>query len=257
MARARDAGDEYALWTFASYLAATEELAGEYGAARAAIDASDAAALWHSWPRSPWHLEPRAELLIAAGDLDAALDVADHLPEHDGAPLPARRSGPAFAAGSVRGAATPSRQSKPSSSQHRARMSSAGPTPAFGSGRISGARRQCPAGRPDDATRIAAWLRPLGLRLRRPALIGDASRIDALVAAVAGDLEVAAESARAAVTAHASSGLRVELGRSLLALGQIERRRRARRQSRHALRQAFDLGSEMVIVRSWPRSSGS
>ena len=36
-------------------------------------------------------------------------------------------------------------------------------------------------GRPDDARRISAWLRELGERLHRPALTGDADRIDALV----------------------------------------------------------------------------
>ena len=100
-------------------------------------------------------------------------------------------------------------------------------------------------GRPGDARRISAWLRELGERLGRPALTGDAHRIDALVAAAAGDLDAAAESARAAVTAHGSSPLRLELARSLLVLGQIERRRKARGQSRDALRRAHELATEM------------
>ena len=93
--------------------------------------------------------------------------------------------------------------------------------------------------------RISAWLREVGGRLGRPALTGDAHRIDALVAAAAGDLDAAAQSARAAVTAHGSSPLRPELARSLLVLGRIERRRKARKQSRDALLRAHELAAEM------------
>jgi DNA-binding CsgD family transcriptional regulator len=100
-------------------------------------------------------------------------------------------------------------------------------------------------GRAADAARISAWLRQIGERLRRPALIGDANRIDALAAAQAGDLDAAAESARAAVAAHEASPLRPELARSLLVLGRIERRRKARKQSHDALSRARDLAAEM------------
>jgi DNA-binding CsgD family transcriptional regulator len=100
-------------------------------------------------------------------------------------------------------------------------------------------------GRPGDARRIAARLREVGERLDRPALTGDAHRIEALAAATAGDLDGAAESARAAVAAHDSSPLRLELARSLLVLGQIERRRKARGQSRDALRRAHELAAEL------------
>jgi DNA-binding NarL/FixJ family response regulator len=100
-------------------------------------------------------------------------------------------------------------------------------------------------GRPDDARRIASWLREVGERLSRPTLTGDAHRIDALIYADAGDLEAAAVAARAAVAAHESSPLRLELARSLLVLGRIERRRKARRQSREALLRARDLAAQM------------
>ena len=81
-------------------------------------------------------------------------------------------------------------------------------------------------GRLDEAKRISAWLREVGLRLERPALIGDAARIDALAEAAVGDLDAAADHAQAAVAAHASSPLQLELARSLLVLSQIERRRK-------------------------------
>ena len=70
--------------------------------------------------------------------------------------------------------------------------------------------------------------------------------------------ELAAE--RQAVAAHELSPLRPELARSLLALVQIERRRRARHQSRGALGRARDLAREMghrpllsAIEREMPR----
>jgi DNA-binding CsgD family transcriptional regulator len=100
-------------------------------------------------------------------------------------------------------------------------------------------------GRPDEARRISAWLMGIGVRLGRPALTGDAHRIDALAGAWDGDLDGAAESARAAVAAHRSSPLRGEQARSLLALGRIERRRKARRQAREALTQARELAAGM------------
>ena len=99
-------------------------------------------------------------------------------------------------------------------------------------------------GRLDEATRISAWLREVGLRLDRPALVGDAARIDALADAAVGDLDAAADHAQAAVAAHGLSAFRPELVRSLLVLGQIERRRKARKQSRDALRRAHELATE-------------
>jgi DNA-binding NarL/FixJ family response regulator len=81
--------------------------------------------------------------------------------------------------------------------------------------------------------------------MARPALTGAASRIDALADAATGDLEAAAVAARAAVAAHESSPLRLELARSLLVLGRIERRRKVRRQAREALLRARELAARM------------
>jgi DNA-binding CsgD family transcriptional regulator len=100
-------------------------------------------------------------------------------------------------------------------------------------------------GRTGDAMRISAWLREVGDRLGRPALTGNADRIDGLVHAQAGDLDAAAESARAAVAAHGETPLPVELASSLLALGRIERRRKARKRSRAALNRARELAAAM------------
>ncbi len=72
------------------------------------------------------------------------------------------------------------------------------------------------------------------------------------MSAEAGDLDAAAESARAAVVGHESSPLRVELTRSLLVLARIERRRKARSRSVAALRRALniatDIGHQMLLT---------
>ena len=187
-------------------------------------------------------------MLIAAGDLDGALSLADeYLPDEESRSVPARFIG-ACVRGKVsmwrgdargRGAATSSR---PDGS----RPSATGPNPGSAAGSITCWPR--PTSRSaGPATRRGSppWLRELGERLGRPALTGDAHRIDALACAAAGDLEAAAEAARAAVAAHQSSPLRLELARSLLVLGQIERRRKARGQSRDALVRAHELAAQM------------
>jgi DNA-binding NarL/FixJ family response regulator len=225
----------------------TEELAGDYAAATAALDAADAPASWHDWPPNPWHLEPRCELLIAAGDLDGALRIADErLPDSQDARVAARYMGAC-----VRGKVSAWRGDPAAAVRHFelaarcADLSDWADPGVRGRLDIALAEAYVAVGRPEDARRISAWLREVGGRLGRPALTGDADRIDALVAAQAGDLGGAAESARAAVAAHGSSPLRVELARSLLVLGRIERRRKARKQSRGALNRARELAAEM------------
>ncbi|MEI4927360.1 hypothetical protein Q8G50_33120, partial [Klebsiella pneumoniae] len=83
----------------------------------------------------------------------------------------------------------------------------------------------------------------VGGRLGRPGLTGAADLIEALAAAAAGDLDAAARWARAAVAAYEASPLRSGLAPSLLVRGQVERRRRARRQSRNAFRRAHELAA--------------
>ena len=247
VARAREAGDDFALATFLSYLAATEQLAGDYAAAATAIEAGDTAAAWHDWPVSPFHLEPRCAQLIAAGELDAALAAADeHLPDTDSSPAAARAVG-AWVRATVsawRGDAAAALSHFERAALFADQLGWRDPGVRL---RIDPAMAQAytAVGRLDDATRISAWLRQTGERLRRPALIGDACRIAALVAAEAGEIDIAAESAHAAVAAHGAGPLRVELARSLLVLGQIERRRKARKQARSALSRAEELASDI------------
>ena len=246
-----------------SYQAMIAVLAGDYAAASEAVAASDAVAQWHHWRPSLWFVEPRCELLIAAGDLDAATGLIDLLADDETVAVNRR-----CMAACLRGKVSAWRGDQAATIRHlelavryaeqcdwldpgiRGRMD------------VLLAEAYAAAGRPADARRISAWLRGLGERLGRPALTGDAARIDALIAAAAGDLDAAAESARAAVTAHGSSPLRLELARSLLVLGQVERRRKARSQSRETLRRAHDLAAEMghrplltQVEREMPRSA--
>ena len=247
VARAREAGEDYMLLTFLSYLAATEELAGDFAAAGAALAEAEQVAAFYDWPPSPWHLEPRCELLIAAGDLDGALSLAgEYLPDEESRSVPAR-----FIGAGVRGKVSMWRGDAEAAVRH---FEQAGRFAAQRDWVEPGVRSRIDhvlaeayvaVGRTGDAARISAWLAELGGRLGRPALTGDAHRIDALAAAAAGDLEAAAEAACAAVAAHQSSPLRLELPRSLLVLGQIERRRKARGQSREALVRARELAAQM------------
>ena len=245
--RAREAGDDFALATFCAYLAAAEELAGDFTAAGAALADAAAAAAWHDWPRLPWSLAPRSELLIAGGDLDGAITLADQdLPDTPDTPAVAR-----FIGALIRGRACSWRGGGPEAVRHYQRAASYADECGYADPGVRQgldaalAEEYVSGGRIDDAQRISGWLRETGERLGRRALAGTANRIDALAAAQAGHLELAARLAQRAVTAHESSPLRPELARSLLALGQIERRRRARQESRGALSRARDLAREM------------
>jgi DNA-binding NarL/FixJ family response regulator len=247
VARAREAGDEYTLATFLSYLAATEELAGDFPAATALVAEAEQVAALQDWPISAWHLEPRCELLIAAGHLDQAVSLADErLPDQESRTMAVR-----FIGESIRGKVSMWRGDAEAAVRHFERASWFADQrdwvePGVRS-RIDHllAEAYVATGRTGDAGRISAWLRGLGERLSRPALTGDAHRIDALICAAAGDLEAAAQAAAAAVAAHESSPLRPELARSLLVLGRIQRRRKSRRPSRDALARARELAVQM------------
>lgn len=90
---ARDRGDDVALVTLLTHLAVTEELAGGYAAARAALADADEVASWHDWPVRSWHAEARCDLLVADGELDAARVLADRsMPDTPGAPSPSGSS---------------------------------------------------------------------------------------------------------------------------------------------------------------------
>jgi len=250
VSRARYSGNDLALVTFLSYLAETMVLAGEFTAAATAVDEAKQVAAWHDWPTSPWHVKPRCELLIAAGKLDAALALAEDLHPADTAQSPAAR----FVGAAVRGKVSAWRGDQAAAVGNLELAASCADQFDWSD---PGARERIDSwlaeayvgvGRLDEAASIAARLREIGDRLGRPALSGDAARIDALAAAAQGDLATAAALAAEAVDAHGRSPLRVELARSLLLLGRIERRRRARGEARAALQNARALAEEMGHV---------
>ena len=247
IARARETAEDFGLAACLGYLAQTEELAGDNAAAAAALAEVDTIAAWYDWPVSPWMLEPRWELLIATGELDAALRLAsEHLPDDEDQPDATRFMG-ACVRGKMSfwtGDAVAAVRHLELALRYAVQFDWAEPGVRSGIDHLL-AESYVAAGRPQDASPISARLRELGSRLDRPALTGDACRIDALTAAARGDLETARESARAAVDAHERSPLRPELARSLLVLGRIERRRKARGQSRAALWRARNLAVEM------------
>jgi DNA-binding NarL/FixJ family response regulator len=261
--RAADAYDELSQCMFLAYLAGTEALAGDYRAAEDAISEADSIAAWHHWPPSPWQLEPKCELLIAAGDFATALDIVEQLSDD--------RSSMAvgFVRALVRGKISAWQDDPAAAAQYFERAKWWADQYEWIDPGIRHrldvvlAEAYVRLGQVEDALRISRTLREIGTRQSRHAVIGDAARIDALAAARRGDLDAAAASAQTAVTAHEASPLRPELVRSLLVLGQIQRRRKARRQASEALGRAHDLATTMghqplvaEIERELPRVAG-
>jgi DNA-binding NarL/FixJ family response regulator len=247
VARARETDDDLALSLFLPYLALTAELAGDYAAATAALAETDQVTAWYDRPESPWTLEPRCKLLIAAGQLTEARGLADEqLPDSGDQPLTTR-----FMGASLRGEISAWAGDTAATIRHleqaRRYADELNWTEPGVRSRMDHllAEAYVAAGRLTEARRISAWLLGLGRRMRRPALVGDACRIEALAAAARGDLVAAAECARSAVGAHERTALRPELAGSLLVLSRVERRRKARGQSRAALDRARDLAVAM------------
>lgn len=251
VSRARETGDDWTLSWALSNLALTEELGGDYAAAGSTLAEFDSVAASHDWPEHPALVEPRCELMIAAGNIDDARRLADeHLPDDSDQPVISR-----FMGACLRGKANAWSGDAAAAARHLQLAARYADELGWGDpgqrSRIDHllAEAFVATGQPEKAARISAWLRELGTRMNRPALIGDACRIDALAAAAAGDLpgrlDDAAESAQAAVAAHERAPLRTELARSLLVLGQIERRRKSRVRARAALQRALDLAREI------------
>jgi DNA-binding CsgD family transcriptional regulator len=94
-------------------------------------------------------------------------------------------------------------------------------------------------GRLDDAERptdaMAAW----GLRFDRPWALALSGRSRALLEAARGQLDAAALAAERAIVAHQRLPVPFELGRTLLVLGQIQRRQGKRRAARLSLEAAL------------------
>jgi DNA-binding CsgD family transcriptional regulator len=242
--RAREAGEDLLLAIFLSHRALAEELAGGYAeAAEILAEVGDLEGTY-DWPVNPWQLEPQCELLIAAGELESARRLADENLPGDSPQLFTRFMG-AYLPGKVSSWTGDCDATIRHLELARRYADEFGWTDPGVRRRIDQllAEAYVVAGATDEAARISAFLRDLGARMNRPTLTGDASRIDALVATAQGDLDAAVACARAAVAAHEASPLAAELPRSLLVLGRVERRRKARAECRAALQRARDLAA--------------
>lgn len=90
----------------------------------------------------------------------------------------------------------------------------------------------------DQALELGREHRTFGERHDRPTIVGVGYRIEGLALAAAGDFGAALAALEQAVAAHQISPLRLELPRSQLALGQTQRRSRARRPARATIEAA-------------------
>jgi DNA-binding CsgD family transcriptional regulator len=96
----------------------------------------------------------------------------------------------------------------------------------------------CALDRPEEAERVAGRLVELTGGGDRPLLTGQLLRVQGLVAAVRGDLATAQQLLERSVAVLATTGYPREHGASLLELGRLLRRRRARARGQSLLRQA-------------------
>ena len=109
-------------------------------------------------------------------------------------------------------------------------------------------------GEVEGAAGLASELARRGQRLHRPTLTATAARSRALVLGARGDLQAATEAAREAIEIHGSLGLPFERARSLLVLGEVQRRAKQRRAARETLTEAlaaFDaLGAHLWAAKA-------
>lgn len=95
-------------------------------------------------------------------------------------------------------------------------------------------------GRSGEAEAVARELDELGTSLRRPSALAVASRVRGLAAAAEGDLGDALLQLERALEHHADASIPFEAGRTLLALGSVQRRMRRRRDARSTLTAAAE-----------------
>jgi len=104
-----------------------------------------------------------------------------------------------------------------------------------------------------DMTRAAhliEGLEALGRKHDRPWALALSGRSRALLSAASGDLDQAQAAAEGAVIEHERLPMPLELGRTLLVLGQLQRRRGERRAARESLRRAESI-FESMGTRLW------
>jgi DNA-binding CsgD family transcriptional regulator len=100
-------------------------------------------------------------------------------------------------------------------------------------------------GRFNEAAALAAELRAFGPRREAPTTRGIALRIEGMVEAGHGDLDRAVSVLEEAVAIHRDSPIPLERGRTLLALGQSLRRRRAKTRATSTLQEALGCFTQL------------
>jgi ATP/maltotriose-dependent transcriptional regulator MalT len=103
-------------------------------------------------------------------------------------------------------------------------------------------------GRLEQARPLQAWVRVHSDEIGRSTLLAVAARCDGVMLAAEGDLEGAEAALERALVEHRRLPLRYEVGRTLLALGQVQRRRRRRAAARANLEEAARCFDELGAV---------
>jgi DNA-binding CsgD family transcriptional regulator len=93
----------------------------------------------------------------------------------------------------------------------------------------------------DRAQRLTDALAASGRKFDRPWALATSGRCRALVEAAAGHAEKACVAAEQAIVDHQRLSMPLELGRTLLVLGQLQRRRGKRREARETLQRALAI----------------
>ena len=96
-------------------------------------------------------------------------------------------------------------------------------------------------GRRDEALELLDWYEGNARRLERSSALANSARCRGLLAAQAGDLAAALTAFEAALAWHAKVELPLDRGRTLLALGALQRRAKRRREARATLEEALTV----------------
>jgi DNA-binding CsgD family transcriptional regulator len=94
-------------------------------------------------------------------------------------------------------------------------------------------------GREEDAREILGWYEGSARRLGRLSALANCARCRGLLAAQAGDLDLAFDEFESALAWHAELEVPLDRGRTLLALGAAQRRAKRRREARATLEEAL------------------
>ncbi|WP_331461071.1 AAA family ATPase [Micromonospora tarapacensis] len=252
MALARQGGEDGSLPFFRGHLALTEFWAGNYAAARRSLAEATPAglppsmvviglgALLEAVSGDP---AIAAELLAAEPDGPTAKDPRGQLfREHAAGVIALLRDDPERAVSHLQTALRLSEHLGVREPGRRRRLEGDLGASLVRVGELAPART------------LAAELCRLGEGHGRDTLTGIGLRVDGLVAAAEGDLDTAVTHLTEAVALHRASQLRLEWGLSLLALGQVLRRKRAWQAAREALHLAAvrftELGAPTYLAQA-------